>query len=417
MKVITIISANYLAYAKTLAFSVKEAGHGRLLVLIADRKSTCKSILKDVLDFDFKFVEDLGIPNLYEMAFKYDITEFNTALKPFFLEYVIENIDDIVTYLDPDIFLYDQLKPIEDALQHSSILLTPHSTTPIMDGFRPSDIDFLRTGLFNLGFIAIKKCDEVKDFLCWWKSRCEKFCFNDTAFGTFVDQKWLDLAPCYFSGVEILKAPGLNVAYWNIHERELSKHNGKYLVNNEPLYFFHYSGIDIKAPMELSKHQNRTSLASNQYLHEVVTNYTILLSENSAGASQKILYGFDYLNDGSMISPLARRALLVNGESVSDPFESNGNFQKSLRQSGLQCKGATSESAINTRNFSKYKRIANYINFMIRLLVLFFGTNRVFKLLKYFSILARESHFQSILLRKEIDFSHSPVQHSSTDIN
>ncbi|WP_108507838.1 hypothetical protein [Polynucleobacter acidiphobus] len=406
MKIVTIISANYLAYAKTLALSVKKADHGALLVLIADKKASCKEKLEYISEFDYIFAEDIGIQSIHEMAFKYDITEFNTALKPFFLEYVINNINDRVVYLDPDVFVYERLTPIQDALQRSSILLTPHSTTPIMDGLRPSDIDFLRTGVFNLGFIAIKKCDEVKKFLCWWKSRCEKLCFNDTAFGTFVDQKWIDLVPCYFSKVEILKIAGLNVAYWNIHERTLSKNNGKFLVNGEPLYFFHYSGIDTKKPDDFSKHQSRTSLTSNSSLRELVASYIALLLENGIQIYQMIPYGFNYLNDGSYISPTARRALVVYGDTVLDPFDSKENFQLTLRRSGLQCDQFPDVGSVNTRNFYKYRKFAKYINMMIRASAFIFGAIRMFKLIRYFSIVSRESHYQSILLGQEMDFSH-----------
>ena len=33
----------------------------------------------------------------------------------------------------------------------------PHSLNPVMDKFRPSDIDFLRNSGYNLGYIGLSK--------------------------------------------------------------------------------------------------------------------------------------------------------------------------------------------------------------------------------------------------------------------
>src|SRR4029079_9492182 len=110
---------------------------------------------------------------------------------------LVQGLDQVV-YLDPDICLYDSPTPVIEAMQRAEIVLIPHALSPLLDGARPPDIDFLRTGTFNLGFAAFRRGEQSLALLDWWESRCLSHGFNDPGFGTFVDQKWLDLAPCYF---------------------------------------------------------------------------------------------------------------------------------------------------------------------------------------------------------------------------
>ncbi len=64
---------------------------------------------------------------LLSTAFKYDILELNTNVKPSFLRYLLNSGIEELVYLDPDIFVYKELTPIFDALSHSAIVLTPHA--------------------------------------------------------------------------------------------------------------------------------------------------------------------------------------------------------------------------------------------------------------------------------------------------
>ena len=70
----------------------------------------------------------------------------------------------------------------------------------------------------------------------------------------FTDQRWVDFVPSFFDH-HILKDPGYNVAYWNLHGREVFSDGDRYLVDGEPLRFFHFSGFDARKPWLLSKHQ------------------------------------------------------------------------------------------------------------------------------------------------------------------
>ena len=72
----------------------------------------------------------------------------------------------------------------------------------------------------------------------------------------------MDLAPCLFSQVGIIRDPGYNVAYWNLSSRQIGRVEDSFTVNGEPLYFFHFSGFDPGNPGEFSRHQNRFRFSS-----------------------------------------------------------------------------------------------------------------------------------------------------------
>ena len=253
--VTTIVAANYLAYAKVLAASLGRYGTAPLRVLIVDRPTP--EVVAAVRDsgLDCVYAQDLGLADFERIAYKYDILELSTALKPTFLKRMLAEGFERVVYLDPDIELHAPLQPVFAALDSAEIVLTPHALQPVMDGMRPSDIDFLRAGSFNLGFIAVRRGADSTALLDWWESRCLSYGFADPGHGTFVDQKWMDLAPSFFTSVHVLRHPGCNVAYWNLHERQLTREGTHTLVNGGPLCFFHFSGVQMNAPGALSKHQ------------------------------------------------------------------------------------------------------------------------------------------------------------------
>ena len=70
----------------------------------------------------------------------------------------------------------------------------------------------------------------------------------------FVDQRWIDFVPGLFPHY-ILRDPACNVAYWNLHSRDLTWTSDHYEVNGKPLRFFHYSGYELDKPHLLSKYQ------------------------------------------------------------------------------------------------------------------------------------------------------------------
>ncbi len=406
---VTIVSGNYLAYARVLGASLAAAAPDfDFRVLIVDRKSP--ALLEAVRDTGLHatFAEDLDLPDLERLFYKYDIVELNTALKPTFLKQTFALGYDHVLYLDPDIRVFAPLTPVLEALGEASIVLTPHALNPAMDSLRPSDVDFLRTGAYNLGFIGLKASDQTRDMLDWWESRCLGMGFNDTAFGIFVDQKWINLVPCYFSSVYILRHPGCNVAYWNLHERQVEDSGEKhYRVNGSDLIYFHFSGVVPGNPSLLSKHQTRHSLLAGSPLSALVQDYCQALIDLGHDRYAKFDYGFGTLDDGTYISPTMRRALLVVPYEEQEPFNANSRLQRDLVAAGIAVPGTGAPTRnITTLTFDAKDVKVRMVNWLVRGVMKVIGLERLIALLRYAALLTRESHLPAVLLKQPLSLTH-----------
>ena len=286
----------------------------------------------------------LGIEDLRKVAMMYDILELNTNVKPTFMKFLLEAYSlDALTYLDPDIFVYAPLTPVFDALDRgASAVLTPHITTPVFDGRTPSEQELLYNGTYNLGFIAVRRCDETNAILDWWERRCLDLGFSEGRTGLFVDQKWMNLAPGLFADIAILRDPGCNMAYWNLHERALTSSpanstsavaflvvipEGNLLLNaattpSVPLRFFHFSGLTLTDPTVLSKNTNRFTLADRPDLQPLFAAYKSAVLANKDATAESLPYGFDTLSDGTTVTRLARRLYAEHHTHFAGPTPS-----------------------------------------------------------------------------------------------
>jgi glycosyltransferase involved in cell wall biosynthesis len=333
----TIISKNYLSFARVWNASFKRYHPGvKTFVLIVDRIEGAFDPSGE--DFETIEVESLRIPRFLELAFQYNILELNTAVKPFFLEFLLrERGVKRIAYFDPDTVLYAPIDRAQDALVDQNIVLLPHILSPMpADGKRPDETDFLISGTYNLGFVAVRESPQTFAFLQWWKTRLLEHGFEDPTHGLFTDQKWIDLAPILFDGVQILKDRGYNVAYWNLYERmDLDSSNGHLAFHEGPLVFFHFSGMKLDQPEQVSRYQNRYRLSDLPAVFQhLFREYSGALLSAGLEKTRTARYVFEYFEDGSRIHAFWRRAYREAGESRqrwSNPFRTGpGSFQEWL---------------------------------------------------------------------------------------
>ena len=169
-------------------------------------------------------IDQLGVPNLVGMCFRYTVLELNTALKPSFLAHLFarHGFEKVVDF-DPDILVLGDLDRLLARLDEAAIVLTPHLTAPLPDdGLTPSEINILQAGTYNLGFIALRAGRSAERFLAWWEDRLADRCSIPVARGMLVDQKWIDLVPGFFDGVTIVRDPSCNAARWNLPRTDRS---------------------------------------------------------------------------------------------------------------------------------------------------------------------------------------------------
>jgi hypothetical protein len=269
--VFTICARNYYGLAQVLKRSVLQQNPDvEFFAFIADGLPAHEraEFGDDAIDASAIMASYVTSEKLREMAFKYNLTEFCTALKPFCFRHLFDQTDcEAAMYLDPDVFVYSTLDDVFAPLATASIVLTPHLVYPsLAEGKRP-DKGMLATGVFNLGFLALARSATSDAFLGWWGQRLLDQCFMDNHDALFTDQKWIDFVPTLFPAADIccFRHAGTNLAPWNFHERVvLPDADGALCVSrrrgeapgadieappysqDEKLIFVHFSGFDYK---------------------------------------------------------------------------------------------------------------------------------------------------------------------------
>ena len=238
----TSICSNYLPKAMTLAESVKRHCPDAKFVLCLVEREVPK-VATEYSHFDKVILaKDAGWENFDQFMFRHAIVEASTAVKAQFMLNLMDRYPDEskFVYLDPDVLVYSDLVELETLLDKESIVLCPHLLRP---GNIDMEISSLAHGCYNLGFLGIGRTENSRAFLNWWAERLFRFCYDDMSRGIFTDQRWIDLAPCFFE-VSVLKHHGYDFATWSLLNSNLREIDGHYVVNGDPLRFIHYSGLD-----------------------------------------------------------------------------------------------------------------------------------------------------------------------------
>lgn len=327
MNVCTIIAKNYVAQARVLARSFAEHHPGsELSVLVIDDHEGYLDPEQE--PFRLLTPSEIGCEEFEMMAVRYDIVELSTAVKPWLLRHLLQDGTPAITYLDPDIRVYGSLEALDGLAQEHGVVLTPHNTLPIPDdGERPTQIDILIAGVYNLGFVSLGAGAETERVLDWWSDRLLRDCRVDPVYGYFVDQRWFDLAPGFVSDYAIVRDPEFNIAYWNAHARQLQITGDGYAVDGRSLRFFHFSGFDPLQPHLLSRHQTRVRLSDQPALAQICREYADETMAEGYEEARQWPYTYGTLADGTHFSRPLRTlstAGLESGSLTESPFTAAG---------------------------------------------------------------------------------------------
>jgi hypothetical protein len=294
MKIVfTLCSNNYLAQAKTLGQSLLKHNPNYFFIIGLVDEFNEKINYDEFLNCKIIPVADIGIIEFDSLWKKFNLIEFNTSVKASYFKYIFKEYTEgtIISYIDPDIVIYNSLEILEEYFLDADILITPHVLSPIaIDKFLPTEQLFLNYGLYNLGFIGVHRNASVKDgFLDWWENRTLNLGFDKVNEGLFVDQLWINLVPIFFEKVKILRNKGLNVAPWNLHERNVSFEDGNVkMADSTPLYFYHFSSYRITEPNKMSKYYDRYTFENYTEIQQLYKDYYNKLIENGINSFSKI---------------------------------------------------------------------------------------------------------------------------------
>ena len=83
----TIVARNYISYARTLSDSILDQYPNSVIyVVICDRNY--EFLDTDNAHIKFVSLEELNLPYFDQFAFRYDILEFSTAIKPYVFKWI-----------------------------------------------------------------------------------------------------------------------------------------------------------------------------------------------------------------------------------------------------------------------------------------------------------------------------------------
>lgn len=407
--ILTIVAKNYVGLAQVLVDSIREFNKSdEIYIVIADEVEDVTAFERE--DYFVIPAAQLNIDDYESLAFKYNVTEFCTAVKPFAIDYIFkERGTDRIIYFDPDIYLYQDVKVIFDKLDDHVVILTPHFLTPEIDYTgNVDDSAILFGGMYNLGFIALKRTEKVLYFVKWWEKRLHERCYDDKWDALYVDQKWADYATI-FLGEELLIERGLghNIAYWNIHERVFFEKNGDWMVRNRilpsgdhPLVFIHFSGFDPRNT-KINRHCKKLDLGKYPDWNPLLQEYeTACKGKFEAFLSFK--YSYAQFDNGVPIVHFYRRIyrqMLGDGHHFAAMFSATGGFYALLNKNGLILKGGQNIDKVNESNLPNFEGKLNKLHRILKVARRVLGLNRYILLLKFFGKYSRPEN-QTFLIER-----------------
>lgn len=302
--------------------------HVRLVLCVVEMPQPIPESVRNSFDY-LCSIDDLKYDSSNSFMFRHTIVEASTAVKARLCLHLLstfEDEDDFI-YLDPDVVVYSPFKELETAFEKGNLVLTPHL---LRDEAAPEKIgpvifQLLNGGIFNLGFIAVRRSIESQRFLRWWMARIESWCYDDRANGLFVDQKWVDFA-VPFTNFVVLQEPGYNLAFWNAKCRYITKVEDQYFANAKPIRFIHFSNVDTTPRTQAFLRQ----LPRESEIHDLVGKYLANLGRLGQTNSATRVWSYGLYASGEMVSKEARIAYRSSAsirDIYPDPFcASNGEI-------------------------------------------------------------------------------------------
>lgn len=396
--VFTITARNYLSLALTLGDSVTHHHpEARFTIFVADGLEglDVASLAHEVVDAR----QAIGATFDPTLPFKYNITEYCTSIKPALFRHLFEQSSDtdLVYYMDPDTYLFHRLDSITAHEPSKTLFLAPHLLDcRLADDHPYPEYKHLWEGIFNLGFCAIRRSPSSKTIIDWWDARLQKYCYADFQDGLHTDQKWMDYAPAFFNDdLSICRHYGVNVAHWNIIERQPKLRDGKFFTRELPLIFFHFSGFDFKGT-SLTKH---VPAELQRYIDTGVArladDYRKAVLKNGYDRFIGIPYHYSSYSDGVPVSQQHRRLyrMLESTESHVDLFSSSGRFRHNIERAGLLDTSSAAAKNHSAATITNVGTMHSRAQWLLKLVLRIAGPRRYAYMVKFFGLYGRfEAH-------------------------
>ena len=208
--------------------------------------------------------------------------------------YCLSHFDiDHCTYLDSDLFFYQNPQVMIDEMGNNDILITPH-------WFDENDDNSEEVGRDCVQFVTAKNSPNALNIITKWRDECLEWCYSRHEDGKFGDQKYLDKWPEVYSGVCVSKNMGGGVAPWNMRRYSFYMIDGQLNAIERKtrlsfsVVFFHFHFLYVSSRIFLHKFSfdtysldnNCSQLTFFPYCDELRKSFKVL---KHLGASNKVL--------------------------------------------------------------------------------------------------------------------------------
>lgn len=352
MVIFTSVCANYVHKARTLAQSVKQHIPDAKMILCLVEREIDPAIPAECFD-DIVLAKDAWEGNFDRFIFKHAIVEASTAVKGQFMRYLMDRFvdEDKFVYLDPDVYVYGDFVELKEALDEHPIVLCPHLLKP---GNIDMELSSTAHGVYNLGFLGISRSEEGRKCVDWWADRLFLFCYDDIQRGIFTDQKWFDLAPCFFD-VKVFKHHGYDFAPWSLMNCNITQNEeGDYFIEGDALRFIHFSGYGRTAQKCMDDWLPEEGILFRKLYAE----YSEKHDANDSDHISKSPWSYANYESGERVDDAVRRAYRSNWDVMfvhENPFaRSNAEYRRLL---GVSKNGKIKTSSKLASRIDKAKQI------------------------------------------------------------
>lgn len=255
-------TVDYLPYVSSLLITLQRHNVAYdCSVLITDITRDHMNEITHYFDnkVDLLCCEDLDIDFIRSMREYYSALEFNAACKILAVDYQFrKKKKESCLVIDADMYCLSDISSSFESIE-SDIVVYPHALSPFPhDLSLPSDIEIILTGHINGGLVYFKNTEKSLCAIDWLKSNVKYQFFISPKHGMHAEQHWLSALPFFFSDITLVSNDKtVNIAYWNLHERNLYENDGLIMVEGKRAKLIHFSGFPMLSKGRFTKYTDR----------------------------------------------------------------------------------------------------------------------------------------------------------------
>ena len=273
----TLFDIRYLSRGLVMYQSLKQHCPNFYLYIFAFDEQTYQYLLQQKLEkVKVISLKEFETKQILEVKKTRTQKEYCWTCTPLIILHAIQKYNLInCTYVDADLFFFDNPKYLIEEMGNKSVLITEH---------RHSYKKVLQEGIYCVQFTVFKNTKEGMKVLNWWAEACLEWCYDRKEDNKFGDQKYLDDWTTRFKGVHVLEHLGGGVAPWNCQQYNLEKDKKNKVISliekktnkKYPLIFYHFhhfilfrdERIDLAAHFFISPDFRK--LVYQKYLKEMI---------------------------------------------------------------------------------------------------------------------------------------------------